>query len=192
MPPRGSKKLSNGLKMHWVFDASGKRHYVPVGTDPSRLLAGNKNAPSVPYSDMIAEAVCDKYQEGLSIRAISNLPGMPPYNTIFKWMRTYPIFGSRMREARNMRAFHFENKALEEAEGLKDVTSEQIQAAKVKIDTFKWAAEVNNREVFGKSTKITGDANAPLSIVVDTGIHRDEDEVISDHTLPVPPEIEGE
>lgn len=42
------------------------------------------------------------------------------------------------------------------------------------MDTYKWAAEVNNPEQFGKRTKVVGDASNPVVFVIDTGIRRDE------------------
>lgn len=168
MPRR--KTLANGLQMHWTKDARGKRVYVPVGADAKRI--GESRQWS--YTDEIADKIVEQHMLGSSLRAICHgKKGYPPVTTVYRWMQENHRFKTRILEARQMRAFYFENKVMEEAESIDE---KNYNAQRVKIDAAKWLAQVNNPDVFGNKTKISGDASAPLAIVVDTGIHREEED----------------
>ena len=91
-----------------------------------------------------------------------------------------------MKGAMESRGFLFQDKAISAAEDARGDSSEEVAAQRLKVDTYKWAAEVNNPEVFGKKTKIEG-TTAPTVIVIETGIRREEQPAIEVKATEVPP-----
>lgn len=164
---------------HWVRDASGKKHYVMKGTNPD-LWVNPSTRVKYPYSKVTRELILERVSAGDSVREIGKTEGFPPAATIFQWMRNYSEFRAQMKAAREIRGFAAEDEALEIA---RDAKEHNVQSSRLKVDTLKWVAEVNNPEIYGKKTKVIGDPNAPVSFLIDTGIRRD-----STPALPQPQE----
>ena len=114
-----------------------------------------------------SDKIIDLYMQGNSVIKIGAMPDMPSAKIIYHWMQHHAWFREKMKQARAMRGMYFEEKALEAAD-LSDETN--VQSHRLKVDTFKWAAEVNDRNTYGKSTKISGDVDAPLKLVIETGV----------------------
>ena len=72
------------------------------------------------------------------------------------------------------------------------IDKDEVSALKLRTDLYKWGAEKANPNEYGVQTKITGDNNAPLQIVVDTGIKREEDNEYIDGELSEEKEDEQE
>jgi hypothetical protein len=161
--PRGRPAHAEpGSKMHTVLDGNGKQQLVPKGTDPSTLPYA-----VWPFNPVTANHVCNLITEGKTISQIGLMPGFPPKNTILHWARKYPEFREELKVAREMRAEHFHDEIIKLTDEVKENTA---KSARVKFDALKWAAGVNDPNVYGPQTKITGDPNAPLQILVSTGV----------------------
>lgn len=119
------------------------------------------------------------------IRAFEASTGQKIDPTTFaRWMndeRTGPSLMAAWEASRKHRGHIHADKALKHAEEAKEYN---VQSQRLKVDTERWAAGCNHPDFYGKQTKITGDPDKPLAILVDTGIRRDEDEK--------PPEITAE
>lgn len=159
--------------MVWVRDAHGKRRYVPQGTDLETLASNDKGETWHKFNTIVADKIVELHMQGNSLDAISKEKGFPPVKIIYHWIQHNITFKNKIMQARQMRGFYFENKVMAEAEA---VDADNYNAQRVKIDAAKWLAKVNNPDVFGEKTKISGDKDAPLTFVVDTGIRREEDE----------------
>jgi hypothetical protein len=55
---------------------------------PSRRPA----RPRVPYSDAVAQVICDRTEAGASLASICRRKGMPPRSTVEHWLKTRPEF----------------------------------------------------------------------------------------------------
>lgn len=158
-------KEDYGLKMKRVIDARGKARFIPEGTELIESYSGSMNHKGT------QRAIVQKYSEGLSVREISQLPGYPTVNAIYHQMYRDGAFKRMMKDARDLRGVVFEEKALAAANAADE---KNVQSSRLKVDTFKWAAEVNNPEVYGKKTKIIGDPDQPIAFLIDTGIRRED------------------
>lgn len=125
---------------------------------------------SIPFSNVMADVICQKVVEGHSLTQICGKDGIPPYPTVIRWQQQHPEFKEALQYARQDRSETFHDKAINQAE--KSIDS---GADKLRVDTYKWAASVGNPETYGSKTKVIGDKNAPLQLIVDTGIRRPED-----------------
>lgn len=73
------------------------------------MSAGVPNAPVVgpsgsTYSTEIADQICEHLVDGLTLRAISQMQGMPSRGTIFRWLQAFPEFREKYDIARQLQA----------------------------------------------------------------------------------------
>jgi hypothetical protein len=93
----------------------------------------------------------------------------PPPQMIYKWRSLHKEFDEEIRRAIKIRGDYFAGRVLETAEGTKEYNA---KSARVKMDGFKWLASVSDPDTYGNKTKISGDPDAPLTFLIDTGIRR--------------------
>ncbi len=163
---RRSKAEVHSDQVHHVFDASGKKRLVVKGMDPSKLPR-----EVWPYSEAFVEQIVGLLIEGHTLTEIGLIDGMPSRRCMYTWMTKYKEFEERVKKARQLRAEYYHDAAITTAE---DSNRKTIHSDRLKVDTYKWAAGVADREQFGNHTKITGDVNAPIGFIINTGIQRDE------------------
>jgi len=147
------------------------------------LVEKGLNVDNVPrcsfiqFSPNLMDIICQKIAEGDSLTNICNEPDMPGYNTLSRWRREHPKVAEMIQHARRDRAENHYTRVLEEADGADE---DNVQANKLRVTAYQWAAGVDNPEVFGAKTKISGDKDAPVQFIIDTGIrnasdyHKDE------------------
>lgn len=163
------RKSTHGLKFRKIQDAAGNWHRVPVGIDRADYFASL--APGrVPFTLEIADQIVSLYTECKSLEAVAKEVGVTRA-VIYFWMARHADFKLRVKAAREIRGFVAEDKAIQAAE---EADEDNVQAQRLKAETYRWAAAVNNPEVHGTKTKIVGDPNQPVSFIIDTGIRREE------------------
>ena len=147
---------------HFVLDGNGRKIWVPKGTNPDHL-------PKTvwPYSQVTADQVLAKITEGYTVTQIGKMEGFPPQHTIYKWVRQVPEFRNQMKLARSDRAEFFHDKVIESAE---KADPENVQAERLRVDAYKWAASVGDPDQYGTRVKHAGDVDAPLGFIVVTGV----------------------
>lgn len=128
------------------------------------------------YSLEICDAISHLVREGNTITKIAEMPGMPTLQLIYAWMRHHPDFKKAIEEARRDRAEHHMDKASDMLEAMEQnvecLSKDELNARKAVFDGHLKMAEKNNPE---KLMDKKG-AGAPLQIIINTGIIRDEDE----------------
>lgn len=177
---------------HQVLDGDGHLVTVLKGTNPDLL-------PHTvwPYAKVTCDHICNLIAEGHTLTEIGLMQGVPTKNVIATWQRDYPEFRAAMKLAREMRAETFHDKIVKLAKDTKESTA---KSDRLKLDAYRWVAGVNAPAVFGNQTKITGDPNAPLKIVVETGVRLAGDPVqdaspVASEAIPsttTPPGVTGE
>ena len=165
--PRGRPTKTDNETHHTILDAAGRKIRVPKGTNPDHIPRR-----VWPYSEVTCMHVCEKIMEGMTVREIGLLEGYPTRGVIDNWARTYPEFREQLKQARAARAEYFHDEIIEVARNTNEF---QNKADRLKIDAYKWVAAVNDPGTYGNQTKLTGDANAPLSFVIETGVRRSGD-----------------
>jgi len=172
--PKMQEKIDSGKPIYV------KKDYDLIKTEDGKKVADPESFPMegkqkgrcvYPYNVDTSAAVIEYMCEGKTLREISKLKGMPPVATIYYWMAKHVEFKHDINVARKVRGEMFADEAIDIA---RSTSSMRSRADKLKIDTLKWAAKVNNPEQFSDTIKHTGDATNPITIVVDTGIRRNE------------------
>jgi len=153
----------------------GATYYIDKTLDHTKHLP----SPTVPFSEELADIICQKIAEGETITQISKNYvdlDLPSFNTIARWRRSYPDFDKAINLAFQDRAHVYHDKLIDTADPKNDdgsskhLSKDEIPAARLKMDAYKWAAEKGNQSAFGNQTKIVGDASAPLQLIIDTGV----------------------
>jgi hypothetical protein len=131
----------------------------------NNLALRNNNEVYV-YTVPVATLICDYLRSGMPFSKIAELPHMPPYNIMAAWRKRYPDFAEAIKAAKKDRAEIYHDKALLTAEAIE--TEEDAKVAKLKIDTYKWAAEKNSPDEYGKAPPKEG--NSGVTFVINTGV----------------------
>jgi len=149
---------------------TGETILVQKGLDLG-LLA---NTRAEPFSQVLVDLVCQKISEGGSLTNICKEDGMPRYTTICRWRRAHPHVSEQLEQSRKDRAEYLRDMALQEAEGAE--SRDPIGAHSLRVDTYKWAAGVDESK-YSPKAKIEASINTPTQIIISTGINREPREV---------------
>lgn len=137
-----------------------------------------------PYTVAQAQEILSRIVCGESVTSIAKDPTMPSYGVIMSWKIRFPDFGEMYRKAWSMRADRYVDKL----EDVIETTTErdEVPAAKLKVDGYKWLAEKADPSRFGSKQEVSHTGGA-VNIVVHTGINREpvtvEGEVVKDDVL---------
>lgn len=180
--PRGRPTKRTTETHHTILDGSGRKLWVPKGTNPDELPR-----TIYPFSRVTTSHICQMITAGHTLTDISDMEGFPPKATIFGWLREYPEFREEYEQARKDRALYFEEEAIRIARDTKEWSN---KADRLKTDVLRWGASVNDPGVYGTKVKHSGDPSSPISFVVNTGIVTEEKPLIDVPSSPA--EIESE
>lgn len=158
---------------HMVTMPNGKPALMPKGFNPDTM-------PRTvwPYSKVIAAQICQKLTEGNSLTKIGAMTGFPPTYIIYYWARQHKEFKLDMSVARKDRAEYYADQALDIA--LSTEEKDDVPAAKLQVDTLKWAAQAGSPDDF--AGKPQGNVDGPTTVVIVTGVPRIEDTPITVET----------
>ena len=135
-----------------------------------------EHMPSLPsnlrFSQEMGTMICDLVREGLSYKEVARRCGIPA-SSIHSWKRTHEKFAEELYLARKDGADTFAHRVQEIAD-MASIEKDAVPGLRLQSDLYKWLAEKADPGQYGSQTKITGDENSPLKIIVDTGIRRED------------------
>ena len=108
----------------------------------------NKAGRPSTYTKEIGIEICRRIAEGKTLREIMRGKDMPNCDTFYQWKLKEKGLAERYTQAREQRSDLY----AEEVIGIADnvgLTNEEINKAKLKIDTRKWVACKLNRHIYG-------------------------------------------
>jgi hypothetical protein len=117
----------------------------------------------------IQAMICDMIVKGESLTSICSMPDFPSMGAVYLNRRWFPEFDDRIRDAYRIRAEMFHDLAITTA--MEVTNKEDVPAAKLKVDTLKWAAEKGDRSRFGSTEQVSGQQGG-IQIIIDTGINK--------------------
>ena len=123
---------------------------------------------------------------------------MPSASRMFLWRREHPDFDKRVKEARVDRGDILYEKVVDIGMNDETIYKDEVPGEKMKLGALKWAASKANPDEYGDRTKVVGDKDAPVMIVLDTGIRRKPiemgraEEIEADETLAIEPSASKE
>ena len=87
------------------------------------------------YTEEMANRICDKLTEGISLRKLCMQDDFPTASTVYVWLDRNPEFAERYARAREAAT----EDMLEEIFEIADDPKLDVQDKRVRIDTRKWA-----------------------------------------------------
>jgi len=164
-----------GQHVHWEWDESIQEYnLIDVETG---ALVGREQLARVDgrfvYSMGLADRVASLVQGGATFTDVAKIEGMPPARVLMKWMTDKPNFREKVQLAKKIAAENAAQDAVNRA--LTEPGKDEVAGVKLAVETLKWQAEKLDPENWGSKVKISGDAQAPLQLIIDTGIRRPGD-----------------
>lgn len=109
--------------------------------------------PSI-YTDELAKEICNRIADGESLSTICRNDDMPSRETVYAWLKESSQFSDRYARARELQADYFVDEIIEIADNANAKSSVEVQKAKLRIDTRKWAAEKLNSKAYGAKVEV--------------------------------------
>jgi len=142
------------------------------------------------YDPVVAEQICELLSEGIPLREICRMEGMPPWRNIYFWMARDPDLSAHIARAREVGYDQIAEECLDIADNGKNdwmdreirnaqgkvevvrvVDAEHIQRSKLRIETrLKLLAKWSNK--YSDKTIIAGDPNGAPIKTEDSGSGR--------------------
>jgi hypothetical protein len=135
------------------------------------------------FTDELALDICTKLAEGMSLRSICDIEGMPAVSTVCKWLNEKPSFSEQYAQARKIQAELMADELLDIAddgrndwmlikrgkEEIEVVNKEAIQRSALRVDTRKWIASRLLPKKFGDKVtqEHTGEGGGPIVFKVE-------------------------
>jgi hypothetical protein len=103
------------------------------------------------FAPEVAEAIAESLCDGMSMRQICELDGMPNRSTVARWMAENEDFAASIARARELQADHMDDLILETANAC---TEETAKSDKVRIWAYQWRAAKLKPKVYGEKTNL--------------------------------------
>lgn len=122
-----------------------------TGTNSSPKHAGGRPSD---YTQELADEICERLSEGVSLRKVCEANDMPSARTIFTWFRVYPEFLQQYARAKDESA-----DAL--ADDIQDIANDVREgkldpnAGRVAGDLKKWSASKLKPKKYGERLDVT-------------------------------------
>ncbi len=107
---------------------------------------------NIEFNTLISSTILENLIEGLSLKEICEIDGMPTRATILRWTHEYPAFGKEYKIARKLSVDIIEDNILEVANDDKNTyDKEYLNASKLKVSALEKMAKVKS---IGYSEKV--------------------------------------
>lgn len=134
-------------EVHLVRGPNGEEVWIQKGINPDNIF-GDKRKSEWPFSQTIADLICQRIAEGESLARVCKIQGLPSYNVVCRWRRENPDFEKDLNSAYRDRSEFYLEQVLSTLENL-DPT--ELTSAQLKIRVLRWCAESVGQEKKAKS-----------------------------------------
>ena len=110
--------------------------------------------PPFPYSEEMADAICERLADGDSMLHISHEKGMPSYNIVLRWLEKNEGFRLKYARAREAQADRYANETRDIVDAAK--TGLDATLARLKFDQRRWHASKLAPKKYGDKLEHTG------------------------------------
>lgn len=123
-------------------------------------------APSS-YTQEIADSICEKLTQGLSLRTICSSAEYPPIGTVMRWLQANESFREQYARAREAQADVYAQEIIDISDdgrndtqvddnGNEIVDHDHIARSRLRVDARKWYASKVAPKKYGDSVKVEG------------------------------------
>jgi hypothetical protein len=163
--------------------AKAKGASIPAKAPEAPKKMGAPKGSGSKYTEEIAEEICALVADGVNLRRVCRMDGMPSWRTVYDWVVAKPDFAARLARARDLGYDALAEEALEIANtphlGQKKVFSsgagededsmtvtedDMLGHRKLQIETRLKLLAVWNPKKYGNKVQLGGDAENPIKI----------------------------
>jgi hypothetical protein len=132
------------------------------------------------FSQDLADCICSRLAEGLSLRTVCKADDMPDKSTVFKWLREIPGFSDQYAKAKEEAADALFEETIDIADDgsndwIKDndpenpgykFNGEHYQRSRLRVDTRKWMLSKMKPKKYGEKVtqEISGPNGGPVAV----------------------------
>ncbi len=161
--------------------AKGAATPPKASTAPKKM--GAPKGSGSKYTEEIAEQICDLVSNGVNLRKVCRMDGMPSWRTVYNWVVEKPDFASRLARARELGYDSLAEEALEisntphlgqkkvftsgagEDEDSMTVTEDDMLGhRKLQIETRLKLLAVWDPKRYGNKVQLGGDGGLPIKV----------------------------
>lgn len=184
MPETAAKKPRKQPQKAAKPQVKGKGATTPENAPeaPKKKMGAPKGSGSK-YTEELADHICDLVSNGVNLRKVCRMEGMPSWRTIYDWVVARPDFAARLARARELGYDALAEEALEisntphlgqkkvytsgaeEEEDSLTVTEEDMLGhRKLQIETRLKLLAVWDPKRYGNKVQLGGDADNPIKV----------------------------
>lgn len=116
------------------------------------------------FSQALFDAICERIADGESLREICAEPDMPSKTSVMRWLASNAALSDQYARARELQADH----EFDEIKAIADKASpEDVQVARLRIDTRRWRAGKLRPKVYGDKLDLSGNVGFSVTIAGD-------------------------
>jgi hypothetical protein len=115
------------------------------------------------YTEEEADVICTWIAEGKSLKSYCRASGRPMM-TVYRWLREYADFRDRYARAHEDRADTLADELVDIADSVAAGSLEEIQAARLRVDTRKWIAAKLRPGRWGEQKDVGPKTNVTFNI----------------------------
>lgn len=121
------------------------------------------------FTQALADTICERIMNGESLRSIVSDAAMPNRSSVHKWLAENKAFSDQYVRAKDNQADTLADELIYIADNAED-----IQKARLQVDTRKWVASKLKPKKYGDKLDMTSDGKAlPTPILRIDGVPRD-------------------
>ncbi len=102
------------------------------------------------FTQELADTICERIMNGESLRSIVSDEGMPTRSTVHKWLAENKLFSDQYARAKDNQADTLADEIMFIADNAEDV-----QKARLQVDTRKWIASKLKPKKYGDKLDMT-------------------------------------
>lgn len=178
MPETAAKKPRKQPQKAAKPQVKGKGATTPENAleAPKKKMGAPKGSGSK-YTEELADQICDLVSNGVNLRKVCRMEGMPSWRTVYDWVVAHPDFAARLARAREMGYDALAEEALEISNtpvmGQKQVMGDKstyttvedmLGHRKLQIETRLKLLACWDPKKYGNKVQLGGDADNPVKI----------------------------
>ena len=129
----------------------------------SNKVRQRRTGPEVEYSEQLIDEIFHRVANGESLNAICADAHMPLRTAVHNWIRENKDGAyDKYARARELRAEFLADETLDIADSVMGAPMEMVQAARLAVDTRRWAASKLAPRTYGDKIAVGGDDDRPI------------------------------
>lgn len=121
------------------------------------------------YPEEVRKEVLDCIAEGMTVRQISRLPGMPNYRVILRWCQHDPDFKAAVQDAKTVGYQEIVDRLRRVAKGEQGFSTGDVRRDQLVVELDKWVLSKWDPQTYGDRVAVehSGQIDIPVSLTLE-------------------------